>query len=262
MLKDIMVHMDQSPSCKNRLDAAVSLAKKHGANLTGLYVYSSPRMDHPGQDSDEVREQFLQQTEGAGIVSDWLGVDLGFSGVGVAEMIGYYTSFTDLLIVSQPLTADRNKQHSVITSPERLLLGSGRPVLIIPASGAFPHIGDRIMVAWKAGPKASRAMHDAMPLLQSAKHVSMVSVGKETFSPGEGERLARYLKLHNVPADIELLPPGDLSIGDTLLNLVADDNIDLMVLGVHIVTRRGQLDMGEIASFLLGQMTVPTLISH
>lgn len=262
MLKNIMVHLDQTPSCKSRLDAAITLAKQHGASLTGLYVYSSPRLKHPVQQSAEVREMFNQQIEGTGIVSDWLDVDLGFSPVGVAEMIGYYASFTDLLVVSQPLTADKDKQHSVITSPERLLLGSGRPVLIIPASGALPRIGERIMVAWKAGPKASRAMHDAMPLLQAAQYVNMVSVGQAPFSPGEGERLTRYLELHNVPADIELIPPGDLSVGDTLLNLVADDNIDLMVLGVHITTRRGQLDMGDIGRYLLGQMTVPMLLSH
>jgi nucleotide-binding universal stress UspA family protein len=262
MLKDIMVHLDQTPSCKNRLDAAINLAKRHGASLTGLYVYSSPRMNQPLQKSAEISEMFLQKMEGTDVASDWLEVDLGFSHVGVAEMIGYYTSFTDLLVVSQPLTAERNKQHSVITSPERLLVGSGRPVLIIPASGVFPRIGERVMVAWKAGPKASRAMHDVMPLLQTAQHVSVVSVDKRTYSPDEGKRLSRYLELHNINADIELIPPGDLSVGDTLLNLVADDKIDLMVLGVHISTRRGHLDMGDVGSYLLGQMTVPMILSH
>ena len=205
---------------------------------------------------------FQRHTEGTGISSDWLDVDLGFSHVGVAEMIGYYACFTDLLVVSQPLTAGKDKQHSVITSPERLLLSSGRPVLIIPASGSFPHIGERIMVAWKAGPKASRAMHDAMPLLQAAKSVHMVSVGQATFSPDEGERLSRYLALHNVSADMTLIPTGELSVGDTRLDQVSDDKIDLLVLGVHITTRRGRLDMGAVCRHLLGQMTVPMLLSH
>jgi nucleotide-binding universal stress UspA family protein len=262
MLKDIMVHLDQSPSCKGRLEAAITLAKQHGASLTGLYVYSSPRLEQPDHQSAEIREMFQHQTDGTGIASDWLDVDIGFSEVGVAEMIGYYASFTDLLVVSQPLTANRDKQHSVITSPERLLLSSGRPVLIIPASGACSTIGERIMVAWKAGPKASRAMNDSMPLLRTAKSVKIVSVDKATFSPGEGERLSRYLELHKVPADIELIPPGDLSVGDTLLNLVSDDNIDLLVLGVHIASRRGKLQIGAIGSYLLGQMSVPMLLSH
>jgi nucleotide-binding universal stress UspA family protein len=262
MMKDIMVHLDLAPSCQSRVETAIALAKKHGAALTGLYVYSSPRLKNPVQQSVDVREMFHQLTEGTGLATDWLDVDIGFLRIGVAEMIGYYASFTDLLVVSQPLSADKEKEHSVISSPERLLLGCGQPVLVVPASGSFPRIGERIMVAWKAGPKAARAMHDAMPLLQAAQYVNMVSVGKKTFKPGEGERLSRYLDLHDVSANIELIPQGDLGVGDTLLNLVADDNIDLMVLGVHITTRRGQLDMGDIGSSLLGQMSVPMLLSH
>ena len=262
MLKDITVYLDQAPSCQNRLEAAITLAKQHGAHLTGLFVYSSLRSEQSELPSSETREMFQQQTAESEVAAEWLEVDLGYSQTGVAEMIGYYASFTDLLVVSQPLTADREKQFTVITSPERLLVSSGRPVLIIPSSGYLPPLGERVMVAWKAGPKASRAMHDAMPLLQAAKSVSMVSVGQATFSPDEGERLSRYLALHNVSADMALIPTGELSVGDTLLNQVSDDKIDLLVLGVHIMTRRGRLDMGAVCRHLLGQMTVPMLLSH
>jgi nucleotide-binding universal stress UspA family protein len=262
MLKDIMVHMDQAVSCQSRLEAAITLAKQHGSSLTGLYVCSSPRQKIPAEQLTEVRDMFQQQTAGIGLATDWIAVDLGYSHTGIAEMIGYYASFTDLLVVSQPLTVDKDKRYEAIASIERLLLGSGQPVLVVPRFGSFPSIGDRIMVAWKAGPKASRAMHDALPLLRTANQVNMVSVDTATFSPEEGMRLARYLAQHDVSAKIELIPPGDLGVGDTLLNLVADDNIDLLVLGVHIVTRRGKLDMGAIGSYLLGQMTVPMLLSH
>lgn len=262
MLKDIMVHLDQAPSCQGRLDAAITLAKQHGSTLTGLYVCSSPRQKDSAAQLKEVSDLFQQRTAETGLTTDWLAADIGYSHTGIAEMIGYYASFTDLLVVSQPLTADKGKRYEAIASIERLLLGSGQPVLVIPRSGTFPIIGDRIMVAWKAGPKASRAMHDALPLLRTANRVNMVSVDAAKFSPEEDVRLSRFLEKHGVSANIELIPPGELGVGDTLLNLVADDNIDLLVLGVHIITRRGKLDMGSIGSYLLGQMTVPMLLSH
>jgi nucleotide-binding universal stress UspA family protein len=262
MLKDIMVHLDRAPTCPGRLEAATTLAKQYGANLTGLHVYSSPRAKDPARELAEIRDLFQGQTASAGVEAEFLEVDLGFSHIGIAEMIGYYASFTDLLVISQPHAAEREQQFSVISSPERLLLGSGRPVLVVPECGSFPHIGERIMVAWKAGPKASRALHDAMPMLRAARYVSMVSIDKAPFSADESERLSLYLARHGITAAIELIPPGDLKVGDTLLNLVTDDNIDLMVLGVHILTRRGHLDMGAVAGFLLGQMTVPMLLSH
>ncbi len=262
MFKDIMVHLDKSQSCQSRIQSAVVLAKQHGARLTGLYVYSSPRLNDPAQQLAGVRKNFGDQTQDAGIYAEFLDVDLGFLQTGIAEMVAYYASFTDLLVVSQPLTADRDKMFEAITSPERLLIGTGRPVLIIPRQGFNARIGERVMVAWKAGPKASRAAHDAMPLLRAANHVNMVTVGESTFMRDESERLSKYLSLHGVSAGLEMIPTGTLSVGDTLLNLVADDNIDLMVLGVHIVSRRGQLDMGDIGTYLLGQMTVPMLLSH
>lgn len=262
MLKNIMVHLDSASTCSERIRLAGKLAQQHGARLTGLYVFSSPRQNEPDRQLADARDLFAEQTRDAGFATEFLQVDTGFLHTGITEMVGYYASFTDLLVVNQPLQADRNKQYEVITSPERLLLGTGKPVLVIPQHGTAKKIGERIMVAWKAGPKASRATHDAMPLLRLAKHVNMVSVGDAMFASDENKRLADYLALHDVNANVETIPYGALGVGDTLLNLAADDDIDMMVLGVHIANRRGRLDMGEIGAYLLRQMTVPMLLSH
>ncbi len=37
-LKDILVHIDNSPSCPARLDVAIDLARENDAHLAGLYV--------------------------------------------------------------------------------------------------------------------------------------------------------------------------------------------------------------------------------
>ncbi len=263
ILKDIMVHVDTTPSCKTRLEAAAALARRQGATLTGLYVYSAPRLEFHGQRPETVRQKLFAPFEQKGLATEWLPVELGSTKTSVAEMVAYHACFTDLLVISQPSVGrTRADRHDELAGPERILLGSGRPVLIVPRTGQFPHIGERIMVAWKAGPKASRALYGALPLLQGANHVSLVSVGGDGFRANEAELLGSYLAKHTVKSRLEKIPEGDLSIGDTLLNLVADEGIDLLVLGVHVLSRRGQLDMGEVARYLLGQMTVPMLLSH
>lgn len=262
MLKSIMVHLDSDSSCANRLKTAIALAQAQGASLTGLYVYTGPRLKNPEQQLADLQALFTQQTTGSGLVVEFLDIDIGYNRIGVAEMVGYYASFADLLVISQPRATERDKQHEFITSPERLLLGTGCPILVIPASGYDRPVGRRAIVAWKAGPKASRALHDAMPLLRTADHVSAVSVGDKTFSRDEHKRLSSYLKQHGIDPDVTMVPLGHLSVEDTLLNLVADYNADLLVFGVHITTRRGQFDMGRIGESLLQQMTVPMLISH
>jgi len=263
ILKDIMVHVDATPGSKTRLEAAAALARRQGATLTGLYVYSAPRLELQGQRPETMRQAIFAPFEQEGLVTEWLPVDLGSSETSVAEMIAYHACFTDLLVIGQPDSARSwGDRHIELTGPERILLGSGRPVLIIPRTWQSPHLGERIMVAWKAGPKASRALYGSLPLLQGADHVSLVSIGNEGFQANEAELLSGYLAKHTVKSRLEKVPASELSTGDTLLNLVADEGIDLLVLGVHIVTRRGQLDMGEVARYLLSQMTVPMLLSH
>ncbi len=194
---------------------------------------------------------FQQQTAAGGVAADWLR-SISLSQTGVAEMIGYYASFTDLLVVSQPLTADMDKQHAVITSPERLLISSGRPVLIIPV----PDISHLSVSGYGRLEGRSQGLSCDARRHAPAASGQVCAYGlcrPTTFSPDEGERLSRYLALHNVSADMELIPTGDLSVGDTLLNQVSDDKIDLLILGVHITTRRGRLDMGAVCRHLLGR---------
>ncbi len=259
-IKDILVHLDTSKACWTRVQAAINLARKHDACLRGLYVYESPRMKNTGEAVARVQEAFQQQISAAGIASGWVAVDLGVSKISVVEMLSYQTCFTDMFVVSHP-TDWRQDQTTAYSGLERLLLGAGCPLLVVPVSGALATLGERIMVSWKSGPKAARAMHDAMPLMSLAKQINLISVGKITGFAEEVGHLKDYLACHNLKANIEQIPKSSLSIGDTLLNLCTDDAIDLIVMGVHLTTSRGKLGLGEVGNHLLGQMTVPLLLS-
>ena len=56
---------------------------------------------------------------------------------------------------------------------DRALLESGAPMLILPPDWKPGPIGDNIVIAWNAGREALRAVHDAMPLLERAKKVTL-----------------------------------------------------------------------------------------
>ncbi len=57
-----------------------------------------------------------------------------------------------------------------------VILGSGRPVLMVPYIGALQTPGRRIMVAWDASREAARAVSDALPVLQAAELVQVLIV--------------------------------------------------------------------------------------
>ncbi len=52
---------------------------------------------------------------------------------------------------------------------DRFVLAVGAPVLVVPYSGKFPKLGERVLVAWNASREATSAVHDALPLFVGAK---------------------------------------------------------------------------------------------
>ncbi len=266
--KDILVHVDNRPTCSSRLETAVRLAVQQKARLTGLYV-----LPHPGYlriDSDRealaasARETFDAAVAVAELETEWLCVDGQSSGLDVAHALNLHAHYHDLVVVSQ--NDERYHDRSIPSYlPERAILGSGRPVLVVPYAGSFPVLGKRVMLAWRGGPESSRAVHDAMPLLRQAEAVRVISVqgpgGDEAFRSHNAD-ICRHLERYGINASGEKLNSAGLSVGDLLLNRCADEGIDLLVMGAFSQTRRGHQTLGEVGRHLLEFMTVPVLMSH
>ncbi len=267
-LKDILVHIDHRPTCFSRLVAAIHLAKQQSARITGLYViphpYYAPHHRPPQELADEAKSRFVQAVKPSGLEMGWICVDNLKSGLDLPNALNLHAHYHDLLVVSQTDydLPDRTIPPSL---PEKAVLGSGRPVLIVPYAGQFNTIGKRVMLAWRGGPESSRALHDALPLLRDAESVRVISIqgrgGDEVYAAHSAD-ICEHLKRYELPISCEKLNAGDLSIGDLLLNRCADEGIDLLVLGAFAQSRRGHQTLGEVGSYLLDSMTVPVLMSH
>ncbi len=269
-LADILVHMDDTESCATRLDVAIDLARRFQARLTGLYVithlYYQPRHSQAEAVEDKVRRMFEQRGATAGVESKWLCVDWSVIGVGMTEIINHHAHYTDLLVVGQSTSDAKNSKETPADLPERLVLGAGRPVLVIPYAGKFTAVGERVMVAWKAGRESTRAVNDALPLLKKAQRVDVLAINSSETYEDDGESLCAnicdHLARHGVKATPERMMATVSSVGDALLNRVCEEGIDLLVMGAYAHTPQGKLVLGSVAGHLLKQMTVPVLMSH
>lgn len=263
--KNILAVLDYTPSSTARLELAIKLARQHTARLSGLYAvshgYFEPKLNEAASHIDQVQSAFIEATGRAGVDAHWIGVDDGMVGVGVAEIVNRHAYYYDLVVVGQdePGTAERNVPSGL---PERIVLGSGRPVLIVPYAGNFTQLGQRVMLAWKAGRESTRAANDALPFLKKAAEVRVVEVNPRTPGTTQGELLCAQLSLHGVAARPEHIIVEDLSIGDALLNRISDEGDDLLVMGAYAHTRLGSLALGDVARHILKHMTVPVLMSH
>ena len=267
-LKDILVHIDNRPTCASRLRVAIQLAKQHGSRLTGLYAIPHPAYaphHRPALElAEEARERFTQAIESAGLEMEWLCIDSQKTGLDLANALNLHAHYRDLLVVSQT-DVEKSDRTIPLDLPEKAVLGSGRPVLVVPYAGEFSSLGKRTMLAWRGGPESSRALHDAMPLLRKADLVQVITIqgrhGDEVYEVHDAD-ICAHLARYQLPLAGEKHISGDLRVGDMLLNRCADEGIDLLVVGAFAQSRRGHQTLGEVGRYLLKCMTVPVLMSH
>lgn len=262
-LADILVHLDYFTQSAARLDVAVGLAKRHQARLTGLLVSRHTDLDEAPADS--LREVFDQKVAAAGIEGQWQRVEALGAVVDMAAILNAHAHGCDLLVVGQ---GSRESAGAGVPSDlaERLVLVSGLPVLVVPYAGSFASVGERVLVAWRAGRESTRALNDAIPILKLSRRVEIMTVYGPDSGVGATERLSAELCNHlarrGVTAKASSLPAGEAALGDVFLNRLSDEGFDLLVMGVYAHAKSGSLEVGPVARQLLKEMTVPVLMSH
>ena len=274
-LKDLLVHVDNDPACSARVDVAAVLAARHEAHLTGLHPMGWPRLpgyvelELPATFLDEQRRQleglarqaetrFHETTRRRGIQGEWR-VDTGDI-IGITKL---HARYADLTIVGQGIDL-KDAPHDLRFLPQELALGVGRPVLVVPRYGTFDTVGERVLVAWNGSREATRAVHDALPILKLATNVTVLSIDPERDT---GERMpsadiALHLARHGVAAEGMSTLGLDISVGDLLLSRASDLGADLIVMGAYGHSRVREMVLGGATRHILQHMTVPVLMSH
>jgi nucleotide-binding universal stress UspA family protein len=146
-----------------------------------------------------------------------------------------------------------------------MILISGRPALLIPYIGDCETIGENVMIAWDGSRQASRAVHDAMPVLEDAKNVTVMVINPKDKGNGSGKEpgagVVRHLAEHGIKATAEHVTT-DLDPGNMLLSRASDKGIDLIIMGAYGHARWTELVLGGVTKHMLQHMTVPVLMSH
>jgi len=273
--KTILVHIDPGKRCATRVEVAIRLAQKHNAHLVALHA-SAP-FEPPGYVLAEMgpaiieaqkhataaelartESEFVKQTSAAGLRSaEWrTAVD------DPVDAMTLHARYADLVVIGQGEISDGS--NIAADFPARLVLAAGRPVLILPCVGKFATLGKRVLVAWNASREATRAVTDAIPLLQLAETVHVMAVNP---SPGEhgkvpGADIGLYLARHGVRVDVKTDHGAEIDVGNELLSRAADLDADLIVMGGYGHSRLKEWVLGGATRTILESMTAPVLMSH
>jgi nucleotide-binding universal stress UspA family protein len=271
--KDLLVHVDSSENCAERLALAVALARRFGAHLSGLHVAPSLAISPfiADQFPDSVLEtahvRIAQQRDNAKAAFAAASAELGTNAEWLeargdaAEAIRFFVRHADLAILGQ-VNPDAGGDAAASQLPEHILMGSGRPVLIVPYVGRFATVGERVLVAWNGSAQVARAVNDALPLLKGAKRVVILTAKPAHGGRVDGADIARHLAWHGVSAEISGIAAAESDVGDLLLSRATDEAADLIVMGGYGHSRMRELVLGGVSRDLLAHMTVPVLMAH
>lgn len=275
--KTILVHLNDTRRAEAVLEPAVRLAARHNSHLIGLHVQASvpaPPIPLPyGSDvvrsvaaaqqkeTDEIGATFASVTAKQQFVAEWR-VEKG-PHVDPAEVAMDHSRAADLIVAGQ---TDPDWRASPLQDvAERLALGSGRPVLVVPYVGRYPEIGRNAVIAWKAGRESARAVFDALPILELADQVQILEIeegGRRGNALAADTSIAAALSRHGIKPTMRTSVAGDISVGDEILSRIADMGADLLVMGAYGHSRMRELVFGGVTSHIARHMTVPTLLSH
>jgi len=141
------------------------------------------------------------------------------------------------------------------------LFETGRPVLVAPPSPPR-RIGENILIAWNCSTEQARATALAMPLLQKASRVTVLTVEGGTVPGPTGEQLARHLARNGVPCEPVTVTPDGRSTGEVILANAASLGCDLLIKGAYTQSRLRQMIFGGATRHILANATLPVLMAH
>lgn len=277
--RTILVYFGNERHAKQTLHLAVAMARRCDAHLVGLYVIPEVRLegavaiqipatvlealkDQDRQAGARIKALFDEEVAGGSFVAEWRCVEA--DGPDRVASVLENARMADLVVLSQADKELDGREYREF--PDRLIMESGRPVLVAPLAGDFPNAGDVVMVAWDGGRESARATFDALPLLAAARQVFVHTVaraehgGKQVLLPGA--ELSTSLARHGVTVEAGHSVNAGVSVGDELLARASDRGCTLMVMGGYGHSRLSEVVLGGTTRYMLDHMTMPVLLSH
>jgi Universal stress protein UspA and related nucleotide-binding proteins len=275
--KTILAVLDTPSHALQIADYALSVARKFDAHVVGVHAETLAAvpliapMEIPDpaaiealqeaarRETADVEKIFRERIAREGQSAEWRSF-VSSAGYGAAAVMETVRA-ADLIVASQGDPGNDNRSEL-----ENLLFDSGRPVLLVPYVMKAPRDIRSVMIAWNGSREASRAAFDALPFLKAADSVEIFCVDAPE-RPNQvkdfvGVELAAALARHGVNVTLTTQESGGLSAAAAIENRLADNSVDLLVMGAYGTSRWWEMLFGGVTRSLLESMTALSLMSR
>jgi nucleotide-binding universal stress UspA family protein len=275
VIKDVVVNLGSREPQQFAADYAISVGATLGAHLVGLAFAYDPiiadgamggipveaiemQREENARTAKAAAASFESAAKKAGVSAETRILEASVSGA--ASLFGAMARRFDLAVVGQ---AQRERGPSEELVVEAALFESGRPVVFVPYIQRQGLKLDRVLVCWDGSRTAARAIGDAMPFLERAKAVEVLTIAEENKQEEiAGGDMVAHLGRHGIPTSPKRTSMGEISIENVILSYAADSGADFLVMGGYGHSRWREFILGGATRGILASMTLPVLMSH
>lgn len=274
--KSILVQLDNMPDNLQRLHYALQLSQWFNATLSGLYVeppsvlpaITDYDMDtalndlNTEQESQQILQKTIQQ-QFKDCLQDYPCTGRFIKGHGeLRQQLSYYARYHDLTIIDNHASDTLLDHYSTLAT--NVATDSGKPVIALPLQQPLSTNIERSLIAWNDSRESSRAVHDALPLLNRCKDVSIFPQAADHTivenNNKDADRLRHYLANHDIHANI--INNDQSNDAEQLIKHAEQKQHNLIIMGAYGHSRLRELLLGSTCRYILDNATVPVLLSH
>lgn len=258
------------------LDCAIPLASRFEGHLVGIHAEAMPAAftsatgfpdteflqvsaEINKERTNKLRTEFLKRTEEAGISFEWRSLE-SFSGDSALTGISSVRA-ADLVIAAQ---RDINGDEGA--DIDTLVYEAGRPVLVVPHSGALITNFKHILLAWNGSKEAARAAFDAIPFMVEAERTDVLVIDPpdmpEHGAHAAGSEIAAALSRHGVSVRVSVQKSNGAPVEELIQDRLAASGADLLVLGAYSHSWLRELLFGGVTRSVLRSIPVAAFLSR
>jgi len=175
------------------------------------------------------------------------------------SFVGSYGRVFDVIVMNRSDINTSGLHNQAINSG---LFESGRPILLAPPSPPR-EIATNVLIAWNRSTEQARATAFAMPLLQKADRVTVLTIiqGNEVSGPA-AEQLIDYLRRNRIAAELKTVELAGRNTGQTILATADALGCDLLIKGAYTQSRLRQMIFGGATKHVLENAKIPVLLAN
>jgi nucleotide-binding universal stress UspA family protein len=174
------------------------------------------------------------------------------------ELVPSWARLSDLAVFNRPEEESAADLRPVL---EATLFGAGRPLLLVPPAPPET-IGNRVAIAWNGRAEAARALAGALPFLDTASSVHVLTAETRWTDPQAPGDLIDYLAWRGVACERQPVAGKDEPVGEALLAAAGEAGANLLVMGGYGRSRLSELVLGGVTRHVLSHANLPVLIAH